>query len=98
MTTTINEGTLPTTRTTIGYSGKIETFTVGTAGYYDIAADGAQGGVAFLAAEPPGIGGLGATASELVYLQAGAKLEIVVGGKGGKRVAWAAAAAAAAAS
>jgi hypothetical protein len=77
--TTINEGALPTTQTTIGYSGNIETFTVGTSGYYDITADGAQGGANNLEGKP---GGLGAMASGEIYLAAGAQLEIVVGGQG----------------
>ena len=37
--------TLSTTQTnTFGSNGQIETVTVGTSGYYDITADGAQGG------------------------------------------------------
>ncbi len=68
---------------TFGYSGKVETFTVGTSGYYDIAADGAQGGDGNnFGTDDFGAGGLGAVASGDVYLQAGAKLEIVVGGEG----------------
>jgi hypothetical protein len=57
----------------------IETVTVGIAGYYDIIADGAQGGAS---TNGGGSGGLGAMASGEIYLQAGAKLEIVVGGEG----------------
>ncbi len=67
----------PTFSKTFGYTGNIETFTVQNSGYYDIAADGAQGGVGFF-----NDGGLGAFASGAVYLQAGAQLEIVVGGAG----------------
>ena len=37
----------PTFSKTFGYTGNIETFTVQNSGYYDIAADGAQGGVGF---------------------------------------------------
>ncbi len=54
---------------TFGYTGHIETFTVQTSGYYDIAADGAQGG-----SGSRGHGGLGAFASGDLYLQAGAQL------------------------
>ena len=63
---------------TFGYSGNIQSFTVQTSGTYDIAADGAEGGGGAGGAA----GGLGATASGDVYLQAGATLEIVVGGAG----------------
>lgn len=59
------------------YTGTIETVTVGTTGYYEITADGAQGGEGL-----QGTGGLGAQATGLVYLQAGAQFEIVVGGMG----------------
>ena len=69
---------------TFGYSGKIETVTIGASGYYDIAADGAQGGDGGVAAAP---GGLGAMASGETYLAAGAKLEIIVGGQGATSVA-----------
>ena len=62
---------------TFGYSGNIQIFTVQTSGYYDITADGAQGG-----SGPNRTGGGGAMASGDVYLQAGARLEIVVGGEG----------------
>jgi hypothetical protein len=55
-----------------------ETVTVGVSGYYDITADGAEGGRGLGKS-----GGIGAMASGDVYLQAGATLEIVVGGKGG---------------
>ena len=65
---------------TIAYSGNIQTFTVQSSGYYDITADGAQGGNATTGGSP---GGLGAMASGDIYLQAGATLEIVVGGVGG---------------
>ncbi len=79
-----------TARETLAYSGKIETFTIGVSGYYDITADGAQGGSgsnnypSSAGLGGGGAGGLGAMASGDVYLQAGAKLEIVVGGAGGK--------------
>ncbi len=63
------------------YSGTIEFVRVATAGMYDITADGAQGGSGD-AARVPGVGGLGAMASGLVFLSAGALLEIVVGGMG----------------
>lgn len=80
--------TLSTTATnTFDYTGQIETVsvTVGGAAYYDITADGAQGGTG---GGPPlhsnggYAGGLGAMASGEVYLAAGAQLEIVVGGAG----------------
>ena len=62
-----------------GYTGKIESFPVHTAGYYDITAVGAQGG-GFVG----GIGGgLGAFSSGDIYLQANAILDIVVVGVGG---------------
>ena len=91
--------TLSTTQTNeFDYSGTIVDVTVATAGYYDITADGAQGGIG----SNNTAGGLGAMASGEVYLQAGATLEIVVGGAGGSLAfspsAAAAAAAAAAAS
>ncbi len=62
----------------------IHTYTIGTTGTYDITADGAQGGAAswYLG----GLGGAGAVVSGDVYLQAGAVLEIVVGGEGGSGV------------
>ncbi len=69
----------PNATKTFGYTGKIETLTIATSGYYNIEADGAQGGGAFTL----GRGGLGAMASGDVYLSAGAQLEVVVGGKGG---------------
>ncbi len=87
--------TLSTTQTnTFNYTGAIETVTIGTSGYYDIMADGAQGGR--YNSNSGGLGGLGAMASGEIFLQAGAKLEIVVGGAGGTGAATAAAAAAAA--
>jgi len=61
----------------------ITTYTIGSSGTYDITADGAQGGEAGLFNEP---GGAGAAAGGDVYLQAGTKLEIVVGGSGGAGV------------
>ncbi len=63
---------------TFASTGQVETVVVQTSGYYDIAADGAQGGSGAGGAA----GGDGATASGIVYLQAGAQLEIVVGGSG----------------
>jgi hypothetical protein len=63
------------------YTGTIEFVRVATAGMYDITADGAQGGSGD-AARVPGLGGLGAMASGLVFLSAGALLEIVGGGTG----------------
>jgi len=72
--------TLSTTgANTFNETGSIETVTVGTSGYYDIAADGAQGGAGY--GNSPG--GLGAMASGEIYLAAGAELEIVVGAVGG---------------
>src|ERR1700678_4370136 len=72
--------TLSTTQTnTFDYTGAIETATVGAAGYYDITADGAQGGDG---AATTVAGGPGAMARGEVFLQAGATLEIVVGGEG----------------
>jgi hypothetical protein len=56
----------------------IQTYTIGTSGTYDITADGAQGGGFTRSA-----GGSGASVSGDVYLQAGTKLEIVVGAEGG---------------
>ena len=59
------------------YTGNIQYFTVQTSGYYQITADGAQGGAGL-----NGAGGPGAMASGEIYLAAGAQLEIVVGGAG----------------
>jgi hypothetical protein len=59
----------------------IQTVTIGPSGTYDIAADGAQGGSGI-----GNVGGAGAAVSGDVYLQAGTKLEIVVGGEGGNWV------------
>jgi hypothetical protein len=56
----------------------IQTFTVGTSGTYDITADGAQGGADGIAS-----GGAGVSTTGDVFLEAGTKLEIVVGGQGG---------------
>ena len=64
---------------TFNETGEIETVTVATAGYYDITADGAQGGDTTYNSN---VGGLGAMASGEVFLQAGATLEIVVGQQG----------------
>ena len=71
--------TLSTTQTnTLNYTGHTATVTVGTAGDYEITASGAQGG----AGASGGGGGLGALASAEIYLAAGAKLEIIIGGVG----------------
>ena len=77
--------TLSTTQTnTFAFTGTIEFVTVQTAGYYDITADGAQGGEGHInRATTRGGGGLGAMASGEIYLAQGAVLEIVVGGEGG---------------
>ncbi len=80
-TATLTDGIFaPIFSKTFDETGAIQTFTVQTSGYYDIAADGAQGGVGGFGHSA---GGLGAFASGDVYLQAGAQLEIVVGGVGG---------------
>jgi hypothetical protein len=72
---------LSTTQTnTFTATGGIQTATVVTAGYYDITADGAQGGSD---SNPEASGGLGAIASGEIYLAAGAVLTVVVGGEGG---------------
>ena len=73
--------TLSTTQTNTFDFGTFETVTIGTSGYYDIVAEGAQGGLGN--SNSGGLGGLGAMASGDIFLQAGAKLEIVVGGSGG---------------
>jgi hypothetical protein len=71
--------TLSTTQTnTLNYTGAVETVTVGASGYCDVTASGAAGGEGIAAAV-----GLGAMASGDIYLSAGARLEIVVGGEGG---------------
>src|ERR1700722_11694964 len=76
--------TLSTTQTnTFAFTGTIEFVTVQTAGYYDITADGAQGGRGDIGGGTGGGGGLGAMASGEIYLAQGAVLEIVVGGEGG---------------
>jgi hypothetical protein len=61
------------TNTFAANGDNVTTVTVGTAGYYDITAYGAQGGNGAAA------GGLGAMASGEIYLAAGVKLDIVVG-------------------
>jgi len=58
----------------------IETYTVGTSGTYDITAVGAEGGTD---TNDSLTGGAGASVGGDVYLQAGTKLELVVGGEGG---------------
>jgi hypothetical protein len=58
----------------------VQTLTIGSSGTYDITADGAQGGTSTFFGEP---GGAGVAVSGDVYLQAGTRLEIVVGGEGG---------------
>ena len=70
--------TLSTTNTNTFDADTIETVTIGVSGYYDITAWGAQGGNG----RSGGRGGLGAMASGDIYLQAGARLEIVVGARG----------------
>ena len=57
----------------------IHTYTIGTTGTYDITDDGAQGGAALIADKS---GGAGAAVGGDIVLQAGTKLEIVVGGEG----------------
>ncbi len=52
--------------------------TVGATGAYDVAAFGGQGGRSFY-----GVGGYGAEEDGSFTLQAGERLEIVVGGEGG---------------
>ncbi|WP_298352862.1 Hint domain-containing protein [Rhodoblastus sp.] len=78
--TAFPSATAPGATTTFSYSGGIQTYAVTTAGYYDITADGGQGGDTNVTG---GIGGQGATASGEVYLAANAQLEIVVGSAGG---------------
>jgi len=78
-----------TTINTFDYTtAMVETVTVGTggAGYYDITANGAEGGAGDDGSGKTNAGGLGALASGDIYLQAGAKLEIVVGEEGGSGV------------
>jgi hypothetical protein len=60
-------------------SSGIQTYTIGTSGTYDITADGAEGGASTSTDES---GGAGAAVSGDVFLQAGTKLEIVVGAEG----------------
>jgi hypothetical protein len=62
---------------TFSATGSIQTETITVSGYYDIAADGAQGGASGSAE-----GGLGATVSGDIYLAAGTVLDIVVGEEG----------------
>jgi hypothetical protein len=57
----------------------IQTYTIGTSGTYDITADGAQGGNSIALTNG---GGYGSSVGGDVFLQAGTKLEIVVGGQG----------------
>ena len=61
----------------------IDTVTIGTSGTYAITADGAEGGGAAIGFQLDSFGGSGAAVSGDVVLQAGTKLEIVVGGEGG---------------
>ncbi len=85
MTADISGPLSTTTTNTFTSTGKIEDVTVSATGYYDITADGAQGGAgctAALGGAGGGAGGAGAMAGGDVYLQAGATLEIVVGGAG----------------
>ena len=63
---------------TFSSTGEIQKATVEYAGYYDITAEGAQGGSGY----DNSPGGFGAKASGLIWLQAGAQLEIVVGSPG----------------
>src|SRR5271155_4987680 len=66
--------------TTFSYDGStIQDDTIAVAGFYDIAASGGQGGNS----TPNGkAGGLAASYGGDIFLQAGAVLEIVVGGAG----------------
>ena len=66
-----------TTTTTFAGTGQIQDFTVAASGEYDLVLDGAQGGNGYM-----GVGGDGAAVGGDIYLQAGEKLEIVVGGVG----------------
>jgi hypothetical protein len=58
----------------------IETITIAASGEYQIIADGAEGGSETGNGNP---GGAGAAVIGDIYLQAGTKLEIVIGGEGG---------------
>ena len=74
---------MPTTNTagspqTFNYTGSSQTFTAGAAGIYHIEVDGAAGG----STNGGNAGGSGAIVSGDIYLQAGAKLQVVVGGQG----------------
>ena len=69
---------MPTNPTETFTTPGIQTYTIGTSGTYDITADGAEGGGS-VNYYP---GGAGAAVGGDIYLQAGTKLEIVVGGKG----------------
>jgi hypothetical protein len=78
------EGAVATTLSTtapnsFAATGGIETVEVPTTGYYDITAEGAAGGQG---SSSTALGGLGAMVSGHVYLQAGAVLELVAGGRG----------------
>ncbi len=73
-------GTAQAAPIVFGYTGAIQTLTVGVSGEYHISAFGAQGGGRTFSDGRPG--GLGAQAEGVVSLQAGDILSIVVGGAG----------------
>ncbi len=68
---------------TLVYTGSFVTDTIAATGYYDISAVGGSGGSAQGANNGnSAAGGLGASVSGEIYLQAGSVLEIAVGGAG----------------
>ena len=68
---------IPSSATTINYTGSIVTYTVGTSGTYFIEAAGAQG-----ENTPQSPGGLGAVMGGDIFFSAGTVLQIAVGGQG----------------
>jgi hypothetical protein len=68
-----------TTETTFGYTGSIQYGTIAATGTYEITAYGAEGGAALYYGV---LGGLAGAVGGDITLQAGAVLEIVVGGNG----------------
>ncbi len=64
---------------TFDYTGAVVSYTVPTSGLYDVTAAGGQGGDG---GQIPVMGGAGATISGDIFLTAGARLDVVVGGQG----------------
>jgi len=61
------------------YTGALQTYMVATSGFYEIIADGAQGGSGSTSGD---VGGYGADIEASFFLSAGTVLDIIVGGAG----------------